>query len=85
MREIKGSILGRLPYYLVWQLPIAFFSFLLFLLHSTLLIIAHIIVFVVVSFYYCLAIISFYYCFAIIFFIFYFILLIVVFCRHNIS
>ncbi len=50
MREIKGSVLGRLPYYLVWQLPIALFSFLFFLLHSTLLIIAHIIVFVVVFF-----------------------------------
>jgi len=50
MREIKGSVLGRLLYYLVWQLPIALLSFLLFLLHSTLLIIAHIIVFVVVSF-----------------------------------
>jgi len=50
MREIKGSVLGRLPYYLVWQLPIALPSFLLFLLYSTLLIIAHIIVFVVVSF-----------------------------------
>jgi len=45
MREIKGSVLGRLPYYLVWQLPIALLSFLLFLLHSTLLIIAHTIVF----------------------------------------
>ncbi len=45
MREIKGSVLGRLLYYLVWQLPIALFSFLLFLLHSTFLIIAHTIVF----------------------------------------
>jgi len=22
MREIKGAVLGRLPYYLIWQLPI---------------------------------------------------------------
>lgn len=26
-REIKGGLLGRLPYYLVWWLPIAFPSF----------------------------------------------------------
>jgi len=37
IREIKGSVLGRLPYYLVWQLPIALPSFLPSLLHSTLL------------------------------------------------
>ncbi len=49
MREIKGSVLGRLPYYLVWQLLIALFFFLLFLLYLTLLIIAYIIVFVIVS------------------------------------
>ena len=34
MREIKGSVLGRLPYYLVWQLPIALPSFLPSSLHS---------------------------------------------------
>jgi len=32
MREIKGAVLGRLPYYLVWQLPIALSSFLPFLI-----------------------------------------------------
>ncbi len=32
MREIKGAVLGRLPYYLVWQLPIALPSFLPFLI-----------------------------------------------------
>jgi len=37
MREIKGSVLGRLPYYLVWQLPIALPSFLPSSLHSALL------------------------------------------------
>ena len=51
IREIKGSVLGRLPYYLVWQLSIALFSFLLFLLYSTLLTIAYIIVFCSCFFY----------------------------------
>ena len=37
MRDIKGSVLGRLSYYLVWQLPIALLSFLSFLLYSALL------------------------------------------------
>ena len=50
MREIKGSMLGRLLYYLVWQLSIALLFFLFFLLYSTLLIIAYIIIFVVVFF-----------------------------------
>jgi len=45
MREIKGAVLGRLPYYLVWQLPIALPSFLPFLIafgSFDLLITAHI-------------------------------------------
>jgi hypothetical protein len=32
MREINGAVLGRLPYYLVWQLPSALPSFLPFLI-----------------------------------------------------
>jgi len=47
MREIKGTVLGRLPYYLVWQLPIALPSFLPLLIALA-----------VVSSYYCLAVIS---------------------------
>ncbi len=32
IREIQGAVLGRLPYYLVWQLSIALLSFLFFLI-----------------------------------------------------